>query len=303
MLATVTMSATALRARCRVAVIGDVHGAWDSRDLEALRLLAPDVVLAVGDFDNEEPAIVRSVADACDAAILGNHDAWRSVRNGRVSAELRASVEALGGRDAGFNRLELRPDDGRALAVVGGRPLSFGGSSVTPGAWKLLSALYGVASLEESRDCLTDLLLRDPSGDTIVLAHSGPSGLGATASSICGRDFKRPALDFGDDDLRDALETAAACGARVPLVVFGHMHAELMLGGRRTMVVRRAGTVFVNAAEVPRHRADGTAHFTLVELEDGEVREVAGLWVGAEGIAQREVLYAANALEPDPSPT
>ena len=69
------------RSSVRLAIIGDVHGAWiHEREVAALRHLNPDLVLLVGDFGNEAVALVQQIATLQSvfptAAILGNHDAW-----------------------------------------------------------------------------------------------------------------------------------------------------------------------------------------------------------------------------------
>lgn len=46
----------------RLALIGDVHGAWSPADAAALRWLAPDAALFVGDFGNEDVGVVKAVA-------------------------------------------------------------------------------------------------------------------------------------------------------------------------------------------------------------------------------------------------
>ena len=47
----------------KLALVGDVHGAWSSEeDAEALAWLGADVVLLVGDFGEEDLKLVREVA-------------------------------------------------------------------------------------------------------------------------------------------------------------------------------------------------------------------------------------------------
>ena len=63
----------------RIAVVGDVHGQWDFQDAVALKWMSPDVVVYVGDFGEEDQALVASIAaiqDPPKAVVLGNHDAW-----------------------------------------------------------------------------------------------------------------------------------------------------------------------------------------------------------------------------------
>jgi hypothetical protein len=63
-------------------------------------------------------------------------------------------------------------------------------------------------------------------------------------------------------------------------------------------VVQRGKTVFVNCAEVPRHRSDGASHFTVVELDRDAfgsrlVATVESVWVGGESGMEAVSLYAA----------
>ena len=46
---------------CRLVIVGDVHDAWGPRDVAALQHLAPDMVLFVGDFGNENLKLVSEV--------------------------------------------------------------------------------------------------------------------------------------------------------------------------------------------------------------------------------------------------
>lgn len=46
----------------RIAVVGDVHEAWDAQDAIALRALDIDLVLFVGDFGNESVPVVRQIS-------------------------------------------------------------------------------------------------------------------------------------------------------------------------------------------------------------------------------------------------
>ncbi|MGC6489104.1 MAG: metallophosphoesterase, partial [Planctomycetota bacterium] len=64
--------------------IGDLHGRWRPADQAYLEHAQPDLALFVGDLsDTEEAAMVEKIAavDVPKAVILGNHDAWRSIRD------------------------------------------------------------------------------------------------------------------------------------------------------------------------------------------------------------------------------
>jgi metallophosphoesterase superfamily enzyme len=67
---------------CLIAVVGDPHGCWDSGDEDAITGLNPDALVCVGDIDDEDPKLVRRLADFAHrslpgkaAVLLGNHDA------------------------------------------------------------------------------------------------------------------------------------------------------------------------------------------------------------------------------------
>ena len=302
MLPASSFRAMAMKPNFRVAVLGDAHGDFLSSECAVLeRVAKPDLFLAVGDFNNEELDIIKRVAsatkDLSGAAhlILGNHDAWRSSRTGAVSETLRAIRDAVSpDLDVAYRRVEV-PSATGVFSVVGARPLSWGGGikATTKKSWALLKELYGVSTPEESTGVITDALL-GAVGPAIVVAHQGPAGLGEEAASICGKDWMQPYSDFGDDDLRDSLASARSVG--IPLVCFGHMHAPLRHGGRRLMVCEREGTVYVNAAEVPRHRQSTTGvdfHYTIVDFGPGDrVNRVAGVWLSEEaGLVDEEVLW------------
>ena len=288
----------------RVAVMGDAHGDFLDGECKVLeRVAKPDLFLAVGDFANEDAAIIRRVAAATKHlsgaahVILGNHDAWRSSRTGTVSETLRHIRDAVSpDLDVAYRRVEV-PSATGVFSVVGARPLSWGGGiqATTKKSWALLKELYGVSTPEESTGVITDALL-GAVGPAIVVAHQGPAGLGEEAASICGKDWTpQPAGgDFGDDDLSECIASARAVG--VPLCCFGHMHAPLRHGGRRKMVCEREGTVYVNAAEVPRHRTavEGVDfHYTIVDFGPGDrVDRVAGVWLNERaGLVDEEELW------------
>ncbi|KXZ44973.1 hypothetical protein GPECTOR_60g751 [Gonium pectorale] len=77
--ATAAAGAAGAPGRLKLAIVGDVHGAWrPDRELAALRLLDPDLTLLVGDFGNEDVNLVKQISELPlpKAVILGNHDAW-----------------------------------------------------------------------------------------------------------------------------------------------------------------------------------------------------------------------------------
>ncbi|EDY38951.1 phosphoesterase [Cyanobium sp. PCC 7001] len=279
----------------RLAVVGDPHGAWDGSDHRLLERLRPDAVLVVGDLSDgtpQVPALLRQLPLPV-ACILGNHDAGRDA-SGRT---LQRQLTSLGDLHCGWALRELRPP---GVAVVGARPGTAGGGFHLS---KAVLAVFGPLTLQDSADRITAAALAaDPQLPLVLLAHSGPSGLGSGAADPCGRDWKSPACDWGDQDLALAIRQIRQRRA-VPLVVFGHMHHALRRGqgDRRSVAVDRRGTVYLNAAFVPRHGRDlggqELRHFTWVELEaapEGAVLRASHRWYGLDGqLHYEEVVHQA----------
>jgi uncharacterized protein (TIGR04168 family) len=292
----------------KIAVIGDVHDLWEKEDNFALGCLGIDLALFVGDFGDESVGIVRLVAelDLPKAVILGNHDAWYSAtKRGRQNApyhhafedRVQQQLDLLGKCHVGYSKLDFPQ---LQLTVVGSRPFSWGGS-----AWKngdFLKNRYNINNFQESSTSIVDRA-REATTETIVfLGHNGPFGLGERPYDICGKDWQLEGQDYGDPDLQSAIELSRQLGKKIPLVAFGHMHHNLRHNNNRlrTRVVEdKAGTVYLNAACVPRIiKAEGKKrrNFSIVSLAEGKVDNIDLVWVecGSDGcqIIDRENLYA-----------
>jgi uncharacterized protein (TIGR04168 family) len=100
------------------------------------------------------------------------------------------------------------------------------------------------------RDRLRDLVDRSATEHLLFLAHNGPTGLGMTPRDPWGRDFGGETGDWGDDDLSDAVAYARERGRRPLAVIAGHMHWSD--ARPRRWCVEHAGTLYINAARVPR---------------------------------------------------
>jgi uncharacterized protein (TIGR04168 family) len=291
-------------ATCKIAVVGDVHDRWDENDAVALKHLGIDLVLLVGDFGNESVDVVRSIAqlDLPKAVIFGNHDAWYSATDWgrqkcpydrRVEDRLQIQLDLMAAFDVGYSKLDF-PQFG--LSVVGARPFSWGGSS-----WKnpeFYAQHFGVNSLEESVDRIVENV-KDAASDTVIfMGHCGPFGLGAEPEDPCGKDWKPPGGDHGDPDFTAAIERTRAIGKAIPLVTFGHMHHSLRHTKTRIRkrLAHRDGTVYLNAASVPRvveTEAGWRRNFSLVTLTAGTVTEARLVWVDQDwAIAAQDVLYS-----------
>ena len=170
--------------------------------------------------------------------------------------------------------------------MVGGRPATAGGGYQLS---KAVRAVYGMVELQESVDRIhAAATSADPSLPLVLLAHCGPAGLGSNASAPCGRDWKLPSCDWGDQDLTLAIDRIRR-DRPLPLVVFGHMHHRLRRGGERTTFHRdRQGTIYLNAACAPRHGVDVLGrplrHLSWVTLSlAGEVKAASHRWYGLDG--------------------
>jgi uncharacterized protein (TIGR04168 family) len=139
---------------------------------------------------------------------------------------------------------------GNTFDIITARPYSMGGPflSFTPH----LRRRYGIDSMASSADLLKKLIDVSPSDSLIFLAHNGPTGLGAERSDIWGCDFLDEEGDYGDNDLEHAVQYARTKGKAILAVVAGHMHHRLNGGGIRQWCVEQQGTLYVNAARVPR---------------------------------------------------
>ena len=257
-----------------VAVIGDVHLFWDDADVAFFNGGEYDLVLFVGDLASYSQLRGRRVASLLRRlrvpamCIPGNHDGLHAFQLGAEIAprahRLRdafcrgqtgrcASLEhALGDVELlGYSRRRVSPA-GVPLNIVVGRPHSIGGRRLA--CLRYLAKRYGIDSMDASAARLKRLVDSCDDAPIVFLAHNGPSGLGDRADSIWGCDFRKKEEDWGDRDLEEAVHYATSNGRTVLATVAGHMHRKTKSGKRRPAQITRDGVLYVNAAEVPRHR-------------------------------------------------
>jgi uncharacterized protein (TIGR04168 family) len=252
----------------KLACIGDIHYCWSAADTAYFNASDHDALLFVGDIYNYSlQKGLRAAAELADLekpALLvpGNHDA---VHPAQLAAEItrrkslirltaightqrvRELREAVGGvQVGGYSAHRLAPD----LDVIVGRPHSMGGSTISFAPH--LAEAYGVKTLEDSIAKLKRVVDDSDAPRLVFLAHNGPTGLGTRRTDIWGCDFRREEGDFGDVDLRIAIDHARERGKQVLAVVAGHMHHRIRGGGRRSWYERRDGVLHVNCARVPR---------------------------------------------------
>ncbi len=287
----------------KIAVVGDVHDLWEPEDGEALKHLGADLVLFVGDFGNESVEVVRAIAqlDIPKAAVFGNHDAWYTATDwGRSKCpydrqqenRVKQQIDLMGEAHVGYGKRDF-PELG--VTVVGSRPFTWGGSE-----WKyndFYCEWFGVESFAESAQRIAGAAADADCENVIFLGHTGPKGLGEAPGDLCGRDWKPLGGDWGDPDFEEAIDKTRNSGKHIPLVTFGHMHHRLrhMKDQFRKSVVSAEGTVYLNAASVPRiveRECSKLRNFSIVRLETGVVSEVSQVWVGEGFAVEREqILY------------
>lgn len=280
-----------------IGIFGDIHGQFDAEEARAVDACGYDLLLFVGDFAGFRPQETERVGAIISAlktpaiAIPGNHDGVGPAQFlAEVSGKPRISglfsprdqrsrskkIEAVFAPIPceGY-RLHVMPELG--LQVLTARPHSFGGPRLAFARY--LEARYGVRSLEDSaQKIIAQLKGADRSLPLILLAHNGPTGLGERRDAIYGCDFRPEEGDFGDPDLRMAIDQIARDGWDLRAVIAGHMHHRLKGGGERRFLEREGAILHLNAARFPRDRAkedrDGgpraRAHFRL-ELGPGEL--------------------------------
>lgn len=286
----------------KIAVVGDVHDLWDAEDEAALQCLGVDLVLLVGDFGNEAVDVVRAIAQLSlpKAVILGNHDAWYTATDwGRKKCPydrqqedwVKQQLDLLGETHVGYSKLDFPEFE---LSVVGGRPFSWGGS-----VWKneeFYLTRYGVHSFAESTDRIVSAVKAAAYETVLLIGHCGPTGLGTAAEDPCGKDWQPIGGDYGDPDFAEAIVQARNLGKTIPLVAFGHMHHQLRHTKerlRKMLDVDANGTVFLNAASVPRIRQTESGrirNFSLVTLENGGVTRASLVWLDKNFAVQSEVV-------------
>ncbi len=280
----------------RIAVIGDIHGFWDAADTHYFNHSDYDVILFVGDLPRLTGGldVAREISRLQKPAwfIPGNHDGctalqllseikgWKRLCGltaqgmaGRVSK----LASALGDvRLCAYEQFDLA--DG--LGLVAARPHAMG-----PDRFYYANHTqrrYGVNSFATSATKLKALVDASPK-NIVFLAHNGPSGLGDRAEDLWGCDFSPDYGDFGDPDLRAAIDYANTSGHQVLAVLAGHMHLRSKTGGRRSPAKLQDGCLYINAAEVARIRSGGARRHHVQLIIYSKTVQAKQMWVSPEG--------------------
>lgn len=290
-----------------IAVIGDIHDLWELEDNAALAHLNVDLAMFLGDYGNEAVEVVRRIAavDIPKVAVMGNHDAYYSASQKGIKKcpydrtqedWVQLQMDLLGEAHIGFSKREFPQFN---LTIVGGRPFSWGGSK-----WRYRQFYrdrFDVCGFDESSELILAAADEANHRTVIFVGHVGPFGLGSAPDDPCGKDWGKSSADYGDPDFAKAIALTQESGKQVPLVAFGHMHHQLKKESyqlRKRVVTDSQGTVYFNAANVPRiERSElgDRRSFSLVTLADSAVSRISQIWIDANfNQLSEETLYAAS---------
>ncbi len=278
----------------KFALIGDVHGFWNRKDIEYFNDSDYDALFFTGDLGGFRfngstlPKYDLSSLTKKAFMIPGNWDGTNLV--GILGEVLNQNLLKRAGSIGYSRRLKslayaVRPvpvmaystivlSEEKDLALIVCRPHAMGNGFSFQ---RNLSQNYLVSSLEESTLKLKKLIDATKQENLFFLSHNGPKGLGSERKSIYGADFLVDGGDFGDEDLTAAIAYAKDIGKKVPAVMSGHMHHFIpALKKERESLVYTGGTFYINGAKVPRIKKGKHFH-TKIEWNGSSVTAIQ-LW-------------------------
>ena len=273
----------------KIAIVGDCHGQWSDIDIEILSLIKPDIVLFIGDISDGSIKIIKKIntIKIPTFVILGNHDRGKDHSGETLLKQIRVLQEKYCAWDLKILKNQIN--------ILSARPCSSGGGYYLSNEVK---GVYGPITEEESvnkilkssKKAIKDLPL-------ISISHSGPSGLGSEANSICGKDWKLPPSDWGDRDLAVAISEIQKM-RKLDLVIFGHMHNRLKrnLGFREMFKIDKKGTAYLNSAIVPRYKSNESGqllvNFSWVEFAESKLSHISQRWYSETGsLCEEKILF------------
>ncbi|WCL49445.1 metallophosphoesterase [Leptospira sp. GIMC2001] len=269
----------------KIAAIGDVHGFWNSLDTDYFNNSDYDCILFTGDLKGRTKKSLNKIVpfiNSITKPLYMCYGNWDSTNIFQILGEVFQSklLSKIGGvghlsRIKKFrNNLPNMELDGLKLIEVGeislalGRPFSSGG----PFAYRSsLEKIYGIYDFKSCIEYWRTIIDQCRTKNLIFLTHNGPLGLGDKATDIYGCDFKKEEGDWGDYDLQEIILYAKSKKINVPLVVSGHMHHfNPKTKSKRTWKLVQDGTLYINAANVPRIKKTGNgikSHHVSINLD------------------------------------
>jgi len=272
----------------RFAIIGDLHTHWDSVDLHQFAAVDHDLLFFTGDLgggtQESSLRLAQSMAQLKQPTLVmpGNNDtgdinrlaaelAHQKGLNRLLSITRNTSSQNSTIQLCGYSENRIRIGD-REISLIAARPHSMGGPELTFPDYMLEN--YNISSMANSVERLMKLV-DDAAEEIIFLSHNGPVGLGDQPDDMWGCDFKDDGGDWGDPDLAQVIDHARHNGKQVSAVIAGHMHLRTKQGVERPWQQNRDGTLFINAARVPRIFSDKHnvyRHHVLLTISENDLQ-------------------------------
>ena len=276
----------------KIAIVGDCHGLWSKADIAILSIVRPDFVLFVGDISEGNIKILKKVnsLEIPSYVILGNHDRGYDKSGDILMKQIRILQEKFCGW-----KLKIFNNQ---VNILGARPCSSGGGYFLS---KEMKGVYGPLTERESVEKIIKCSMGAREDlPLLIVAHSGPLGLGSEPNSICGKDWKSPSMDWGDRDLSLAISKIQKV-RKLDLVIFGHTHHELKrnMGLRKMFLFDKKGTAYLNCAVVPRYKKNNNGevviNYSWIEFEDSKLKYISQRWYEELGeLVSEDILFKAE---------
>ncbi|HRP68112.1 MAG TPA: metallophosphoesterase [Turneriella sp.] len=262
----------------KLAIIGDMHQQFDADDISFFNASDYDALLFVGDLASKNPESVFKLLPHLESLtkpaylILGNHDTT-GIRQ-LIGEITHADFLVQLGTPAQTERMERLKNTLKHVTLCGysihdlgdirllaARPFSMGDSRASKVAHPMrltvnfkpyMQKNYNVATLQDSALKLQSLI-NAVNPPYLILAHNGPYGLGKKVTDLFGADFLPEETDFGDRDLKAAIDYAHKIGKPPLAVVAGHMHYPTKHGNiMKEWYKVQEDVHYINAARWPR---------------------------------------------------
>jgi uncharacterized protein (TIGR04168 family) len=272
----------------RFAIIGDLHTYWDSVDLQQFASADHDLLFFTGDLgggtQESSLRLARSMAQLRQPSLVmpGNNDtgdidllaaelAHQQGLSRLLSITRNTATPTSAIKLCGYSETRIRIGN-REISLIAARPHSMGGPDLTFPDYMLEN--YNISSMGNSVERLVSLV-DNAAAEIIFLSHNGPVGLGDEPDDMWGCDFKDDGGDWGDPDLAQAIGYARRSGKQVSAVIAGHMHLRTKQGVDRPWLKNQDGTLFINAARVPRIFSDkdnAYRHHVLLTISEDDLQ-------------------------------
>jgi len=276
----------------KIAIIGDVHGFWAKSDTDYFNASDYDYILFTGDlssYKETEDMVAKRISELRKPCLMipGNVDTsslfqlageflhnnfFRQMSQEKQKKRLKKMKEALGETKLCAYESRILKKSSMSINLIVLRPFAMG---VTLSFTPILKKLFGIASIQDCKEKIAQLIDSSKEEYVLFLGHNGPFGLGSNPSDPWSSDFTKVPVDYGDSDYRFAIDYAKSKGKKVLAAIAGHMHHKV----KGTEIERNwsqeiAGTHYINAAKVPRIFKKGDKilhHYIQIKISNSMV--------------------------------